>query len=307
MRHRIVWVRQYRTTVLQCVTHASTPYRMEQFFSGLWHILSYLAIVYAGLSLVERLAPAERHQPVRDALFNIALTPMLIFLSVLLITFLAPTIQPATTEPIGQRIKLHFADGVMGSVLAMVTIMFASDFVYYWWHRCQHMTRWLWALHTLHHSERSLSVLTSMRHHWLEDPIRLFVQALPLGFALFVAPPSVAWVGTILGLWPFFIHLNLRLPMGPLTRVFSGPQYHRIHHSILPQHHDKNFAAFFPVWDIIFGTAHIPAKDEYPPTGIEGVETDSFAKALFSPFVDWARMARGVFNSRSTNGTPPNA
>ncbi len=283
------------------------PNRMEQFFSGLWHILTYIAMVYAGFYLLERLAPVERHQPVRDTLFNIALTPMLLCISVLLVGVLAPLIQPATSEPFGHRIKLYFPDGVMGSALGLLTVMLASDFLYYWWHRFQHTNRWLWAQHTLHHTERSLSVLTSMRHHWLEDPIRLFVQALPLGFALFVAPPSVAWVATILGLWPFFIHLNLRLPMGPLTYVFSGPQYHRIHHSILPQHIDKNFAAFFPLWDIIFGTACIPAKGEYPPTGINGVETDSFAKALFSPFVDWTRMARGVFNSRSTRNTPPNA
>jgi sterol desaturase/sphingolipid hydroxylase (fatty acid hydroxylase superfamily) len=280
---------------------------MVQFLQGILHLFGYLAMVYTGLFLLERLAPVERHQPIKNTLFNIAITPALVILSALLVMWLGPLIQPATSDPIGQRIKLHFPDGVTGSVLALMTLMFASDFIYYWWHRFQHTNRWLWAQHTLHHSERSLSVLTSMRHHWLEDPIRLFTQALPLGFVLFVAPPSVAWVGSILALWPFFIHLNLRLPMGPFTVVFAGPQYHRIHHSILPQHLDKNFAAFFPLWDIIFGTACIPAKGEYPPTGIVGVETDSYAKALFSPFMDWARMARGLPILRNTSNTPPHA
>lgn len=277
---------------------------MDQFISDLLHLFGYLAMVYVGFFLLERLAPAERNQPIRNAVFNIALTPLLVILSTLLVMALAPLIQPAISDPIGQRIKLHFPDGVMGSVLAFMALMLATDFIYYWWHRFQHNNRWLWAQHTLHHSDRSLSVLTSMRHHWLEDPIRLFTQALPLGFLLFVAPPSVAWVGSILALWPFFIHLNLRLPMGPLTAVFAGPQYHRIHHSILPQHHDKNFAAFFPVWDIIFGSAYLPARDEYPPTGIEGVETNSFSKALFSPFVDWTRMARESFSSHNATHPP---
>jgi sterol desaturase/sphingolipid hydroxylase (fatty acid hydroxylase superfamily) len=280
---------------------------MQQFFLSILHLFGYLAMVYAGLFLVERIAPVERHQPMKNTLFNIAITPMLVVLSSLLVMWLVPLIQPATSDPIGQRIKLHFPEGIVGSLLALLTAMLASDFIYYWWHRFQHTNRWLWAQHTLHHSERSLSVLTSMRHHWLEDPIRLFTQALPLGFLLFVAPPSVAWLGSILALWPFFIHLNLRLSMGPLTTVFAGPQYHRIHHSILPQHLDKNFAAFFPVWDIIFRTAHIPMRNEYPPTGIDGVETDSFAKALFSPFMDWARLARGLPILRNSGSTTLNA
>jgi hypothetical protein len=39
-------------------------------------------------------------------------------------------------------------------------------------------------------------------------------------------------------------HANVRLHLGPLTVIVSNPQRHRIHHSLSPQHHDKNFAAF---------------------------------------------------------------
>jgi sterol desaturase/sphingolipid hydroxylase (fatty acid hydroxylase superfamily) len=226
------------------------------------------------------------------------LTPILLLISGLLLFWMAPVIQPLVNESFGQRVKLYFPTGVAGSLLAMLTMMFVADFVYYWWHRFQHMNRWLWAQHTLHHSERSLNVAASLRHHWLEDPFRLFIQTLPLGFAFYFEPPSIAWVGSVIGLWPFFIHMNLRLRMGPLTAVFAGPQYHRIHHSILPPHRDKNFAAVFPIWDIIFGTAHLPAKDEFPPTGIDGVEIQTFGKALASPFVDWSRMARALFGGR---------
>ncbi|MGZ8396913.1 MAG: sterol desaturase family protein [Rhodoplanes sp.] len=58
--------------------------------------------------------------------------------------------------------------------------------------------------------------------------------------------------------------------MGPLTAVFGGPQYHRIHHSIERAHWNKNYAAFFPVWDQVFGTQHRPGPQEWPKTGIEG-------------------------------------
>ena len=48
----------------------------------------------------------------------------------------------------------------------------------------------------------------------------------------------------------------------------NNPQYHRIHHSILPEHRDKNFCKLLPLIDVIFGTAWKPAADEFPPTGL---------------------------------------
>jgi sterol desaturase/sphingolipid hydroxylase (fatty acid hydroxylase superfamily) len=66
----------------------------------------------------------------------------------------------------------------------------------------------------------------------------------------------------------FFNHANIRLRLGPLTPILCGPQYHRIHHSRLPEHQDKNFAALFPVIDMMFGTYHRPSRDEFPPTGL---------------------------------------
>ncbi|MBL8512917.1 MAG: sterol desaturase family protein, partial [Betaproteobacteria bacterium] len=80
----------------------------------------------------------------------------------------------------------------------------------------------------------------------------------------------------------------LRVSFGSLTGVFAGPQYHRIHHSILHQHLNKNFAAMFPVWDRLFGTQYLPASNEFPPTGIVGVEHTDLGGTLLSPFREWA-------------------
>jgi hypothetical protein len=35
-----------------------------------------------------------------------------------------------------------------------------------------------------------------------------------------------------------------------------------------PRHFDKNFCKNLPILDIIFGTAWIPGKDEFPRTGL---------------------------------------
>ncbi|WP_456669859.1 sterol desaturase family protein [Bradyrhizobium sp. USDA 3240] len=47
----------------------------------------------------------------------------------------------------------------------------------------------------------------------------------------------------------------------------NNPQWHRIHHSVEMEHQDKNFAAFFPFWDILFGMACVPKQDEYLQQG----------------------------------------
>jgi sterol desaturase/sphingolipid hydroxylase (fatty acid hydroxylase superfamily) len=79
--------------------------------------------------------------------------------------------------------------------------------------------------------------------------------AAPIAFAIFYG-------------WGFFNHANIRLSLGPLTSIFSGPQWHRLHHAIDPDCRDRNFAAYFPILDIVFGTYRAPRQDEYPATGV---------------------------------------
>jgi len=86
---------------------------------------------------------------------------------------------------------------------------------------------------------------------------------------------------------------NLRISLGPLWAVVNSPTYHRLHHSALPLHHDRNFAAILPVWDVLFGTYHHPARDEFPPTGLEDEpEINSFSETLVLPFRAWRKMFR---------------
>ena len=47
------------------------------------------------------------------------------------------------------------------------------DFFYYWLHRLQHEVPALWEQHKLHHMDETLSCLTNLRHHWLEEEIAL--------------------------------------------------------------------------------------------------------------------------------------
>ncbi|HLK14417.1 MAG TPA: hypothetical protein VKT78_06405, partial [Fimbriimonadaceae bacterium] len=51
--------------------------------------------------------------------------------------------------------------------------------------------------------------------------------------------------------------------------------------------------AFFPFWDILFGTFHYPSRDEYPSTGVQGEkEVRSLLEAAMLALREWYRMAR---------------
>jgi sterol desaturase/sphingolipid hydroxylase (fatty acid hydroxylase superfamily) len=103
-----------------------------------------------------------------------------------------------------------------------------------------------------------------------------------------------------------FTHTNLRLSLGPLTPVVCGPQVHRIHHSRLPEHQDKNFAQMFPFIDVVFGTYWAPERGEFPPTGTQGLASDApILRALVQPFVIWGGMIGNLGRSIRSWWTGP--
>jgi sterol desaturase/sphingolipid hydroxylase (fatty acid hydroxylase superfamily) len=103
-----------------------------------------------------------------------------------------------------------------------------------------------------------------------------------------ITPVQSGVLGVFLGAWGYIIHMNFRLHLGPLATVLVGPQGHRIHHSIVPEHINKNYAAFFPIWDILFGTFHRPKAGEYPATGLANASSDpTLGATLLGPFMAW--------------------
>ena len=52
----------------------------------------------------------------------------------------------------------------------------------------------------------------------------------------------------------FFIHANVKTNLGPLKYILVSPQYHRLHHSIMPEHFDVNYGERLAIWVFLFGT-----------------------------------------------------
>ncbi|GKQ53250.1 sterol desaturase family protein [Bradyrhizobium sp. Ce-3] len=166
--------------------------------------------------------------------------------------------------------------------VSLAIIVVAADLYKYAYHRLQHAIPFLWAMHSFHHSANGITFITGGRHFWLE---RVLSDAfLPVMAILFRVPPDmVIVVGFIFFIPDACAHLNVRIPLGRYVTWVNNPQWHRIHHSVLPEHRDKNFAAFFPFLDILFGTAWIPKPDEYPATGLVPAERVDIINSVIWP------------------------
>ncbi|SOB86979.1 Sterol desaturase/sphingolipid hydroxylase, fatty acid hydroxylase superfamily [Sphingomonas guangdongensis] len=159
--------------------------------------------------------------------------------------------------------------GPLAVVIAPLLSAVVYDFFFYWCHRAQH--RWLWKYHAVHHSIRELSAVNAF-HHVTEPLQQIVLIAIPASLISSEAGPAMPIMLLLLQLQASFIHSPSRLHLGPLARLVVDNRFHRIHHSVEERHFDHNFGAFTTVWDRLFGTAWMPAKDDWPDTGIAEVD-----------------------------------
>jgi sterol desaturase/sphingolipid hydroxylase (fatty acid hydroxylase superfamily) len=246
-------------------------------------------IMYGCFMVVERIRPVEPHQPLSHILFNLrwyVVYVLIIFgFQGLGVGLIVSGLQAQLGAP---WIQLPLPQNIGIFILLSLLYFLITDFFYYWFHRWQHTIPFLWEQHKFHHSEVSLNVTSTRRVHWLEDPLIIVFLAIPMGLLFGFNGLPLGILAFVEVLWLQFIHLNLRLNLRALSPLITGPQYHRIHHSFRPEHLDKNFAAFFPIWDIVFGTYHHPQRNEFPATGLATGETyDRLLGASLLPFKAW--------------------
>ena len=258
----------------------------------------------AGVAAEHVLEPAgERNY--RALGFNLVVAFIFLYLTMLITPPVSKMLVPIRTA-LSAHIPVAFPDGVLGSIGQTLAFFLAFDFFFYWWHRAQHGLGFLWVQHRFHHQERWVNVTTIHRYHFSEEPLRNFVIYLPLAMLFDFKPVTVIWFWTVFTLWGYWIHANVRIGLGGASRWISGPQFHRHHHA--PEYENRNFAAFFPIWDRVFGTYHHPRPGEFPVrTGVDG-ESDgnSLYEAVAKPFVEWFRMCvHGVRNRVLRPGATP--
>lgn len=143
-----------------------------------------------------------------------------------------------------------------------------NDFLGYVSHYVRHKIRPLWLFHVIHHSQENMNPLTVKRSHFVERFVEHGIfRTLPF---LVLGSPAEAWAiyYALDAAWDYFTHSNIKTDLGPLRYVFVSPQYHRLHHSRLPEHMDKNFSDRLVIWDLLFRTASFDYKRDFP-TGVD--------------------------------------
>ncbi len=173
-----------------------------------------------------------------------------------------------------ERILPWLGDNALASFLVYFVLY---DFAAYWLHRAQHGFAWWWSLHSLHHSQRRMTVWTDDRNHVVDDllinlALVLFSQVVGVQPGEYVL---ILMIGRLVESWS---HANVDMSFGRLgERLLVGPRFHRLHHALsTPEERhiqDHNFAPVFPIWDILFGTAIYDGK--HRPTGVDDPVVDA--------------------------------
>ncbi len=221
----------------------------------------------------ERLVGVDR---VYTALNKLGVIPLIVFVVAYPITNEIEHLVRAWgfVPPRLERLLPWLGDNALASFLVYFALY---DCAAYWVHRAQHRFSWWWALHSLHHSQRRVTVWSDDRNHVLDD---LLVTLVLVVFSQIVGVQPddyvlILMVGRLIESWS---HANVDMGFGRIgEKLIVGPRFHRLHHALASpaeRHiHDHNFAPVFPIWDILFGTAIYERKRR--PTGVDDPVIDA--------------------------------
>ncbi len=144
-----------------------------------------------------------------------------------------------------------------------VLLWLGQDFLYYWFHRCSHRARWLWASHVVHHSSERMNLTTAFRQSLTYPLSGMWVFWLPLAWLGF-APQYVILTVAVSLAYQFFIHTQTVGKLHPwLELVLNTPSHHRVHHARNAEYIDRNYAGTLIIWDRLFGT-FVEERDDEP-------------------------------------------
>lgn len=242
---------------------APTLYRtlVTEFFLNPWFYG-----VLAGVVLLERLLPAAPGRPVlaEGVRIDFAWVFLKLFLHAWVLPLYLVALRFAYDHYLGW-LTIHRLDGWprLGRILVALLV---GDLVFWVTHVVRHKVSYLWYFHAVHHSQKELNFFTEYRVHPIDDVFLFTIGFVPIFMVdhSFIDVVAIVWTRH----WHTrFYHSNIRTNLGPLRYLLVTPQSHRVHHSVEPRHHDKNFGLTFSLWDQLFGTQY-RGYDEYPETGI---------------------------------------
>lgn len=162
-------------------------------------------------------------------------------------------------------------------------LILTADFVLYWSHRLYHEVPQLWKVHAIHHSVEYMDWLAGSRNHIFQTFSDRIFAIIPL---YLIGPDKLA-LDIYIGFAAFqavYVHANVNIPMGPLNYLLVTPKFHHWHHSSQKPAIDTNYSVHTPLYDVLFGTYHMP-KSHWPSNyGTYPRIPRTFFKQFFYPF-----------------------
>jgi sterol desaturase/sphingolipid hydroxylase (fatty acid hydroxylase superfamily) len=272
----------FETTIQPILFYAGLGGAIEDAYTGtMWLLVGVLelllmVVLLGGLQKLRPVEPIVDRQQVRLDVFYTLIHRLGVFKLVLFFS-----IQPLWDALFGQVHTLGFSplniDEIWPGVtdqpwVSLVMYLLIFDFAEYLYHRAQHRFAWFWGLHSVHHSQRQMTLWSDNRNHVL-DSVFHDAMLVILSQLVGVAPAQFVLIVVFTQLVESLSHANVRMSFGYWgDRILVSPMFHRFHHSIEYDEstagpaHGHNFAVLFPVWDILFGTARF--NTGYAPTGI---------------------------------------
>ncbi|NKJ50506.1 fatty acid hydroxylase [Burkholderia sp. SG-MS1] len=262
---------------------ASSPLSGLLHHASLWLQAYALVLAMMGVgALLERRWPATLLQSRSGQRLNMAYAGLYLAL-VEAVKPLAAAASVAIVNALGGGMVVLVSRG-WGALASFVIVLLTIDLLEYAFHRLQHTWPVLWKLHSLHHSAVDFNVTVTLRHHWSEALIKGCLLYPLVGVLFRVEPWIVGATSVAFMFGNYFAHLNLRVDLGRYITWINNPQYHRLHHSARAEHFDHNFTQLLPLWDHLFGTLWVPAKHEWPATGLDdGTQPRSLLGAISWP------------------------
>ena len=168
------------------------------------------------------------------------------------------------------------------ALVQLVGTFLLSELGMYWSHRIEHEVPFLWRFHAVHHSSPQLDWLSTQRTHPVDGAIRkLFI--IPV-FALGFSATCLATYFVVYYFWSFLEHTNMRVRFGPLRWIIASPHFHHWHHADEPGAINKNYAPLLPVFDVLFGTCHLPPRRWPAAYGIPEPVPSDYVGQIGYPF-----------------------
>jgi sterol desaturase/sphingolipid hydroxylase (fatty acid hydroxylase superfamily) len=166
----------------------------------------------------------------------------------------------------------------------VIAMVLAVDFTRYWLHRACHRFNSLWRLHEVHHSPDILYSLNVGRFHPLEKMLHFCLDTVPF-LLLGVGPEVIGGYFLLYSVNGFFQHSNVRLRYGWLNYLVGSAETHRWHHARDPKTAACNFGNTTIVWDLLFGTWHLPKDKQLGNIGImDRAYPKGFLSQMHMPF-----------------------